>query len=134
MTPTTTHPRPSDEVTAKVVAKWMKWDTAHFCSVDSTFTDKPLIVREELAFIKDPRTSTDAALMLLGHLLLQYAGQDESYEIQVASKIEFVFGVLRYEWDEPVFSTLSRFPISGPEFCHAVVALAAEVLGVEGGE
>lgn len=113
MTPTTTHTRLSDEVMAKVIESQMGW-------LDATYSESGLFTYR-CVFTEDPRDHTDAALELLAFLRAGYL-----------NRVQLTEG--GSHWLVYTKRGTAAIPISGPEFCYAVVNLAAKVLGVEGGE
>jgi len=123
--------RPTDEITGKVVAKWMGWERGCVPIKPGLAREKIVsfmegdgnLQGETLGAVGDPRTDPDAALELLGWLKKQ--GHDISYEP----------GGFRYRsgrWRCPFGSHEDdqAIPISGEAFRYAVVNLAADVLGV----
>jgi len=123
--------RPGDEVTTRVVAKQYEEETEYtgFSAgrVGGCGITKSCIVTTRLYdgvtinFAEDPRDNTDAALRLLAFLRASYL-----------KRVQLTEG--GSHWLVYTKRGTAAIPISGPEFCYAVVTLAAEVLGVEGGE
>ena len=138
-----THTRLSDGAMAKVIAEWMGWQyepriehgCPHLCSALRERWRAPLANMTgeyEQDFIFDPRTDTDAALMLLIYTLKKWSSSiGGTYMLSPNEKDEM--------WDVVLISTAGDFrpwatiPISGEPFRYAVCNLAAKVLGVEGG-
>jgi hypothetical protein len=108
--------RPTDELAAKVVAKWRG------VAIEP---DEHTARWLRWTAGRDPRDHTDAALELMGWL--------HSYQSVHASTVDWGKGAkwqvedLSHERDQNV----QDIPISGQPFRYAVVALAAKVLGVE---
>jgi len=110
-----THTRLSDEAMAKVIESQMGW-------LDATYSESGLFTYR-CVFTEDPRDHTDAALELLHHLCCNFGDITT-----LGHKWYFrVFGANISDAHTPI-------PISGEPFRYAIVALAAKVLGVEGGE
>ena len=117
---TTITARPTDELTARVVAKMLGIEMTWAWSGDRGLS----------SFVKDPREDTDVALEILNALFsrgLLGRGIDEpvmigdvDWEIHDCPEEGTVLGHAVYE-----------FPASGPGFRNAVVNIAARVMGVE---
>lgn len=125
--------RPSDETTGKVVAKKAGWDKYNTTTAGRLH---PLMVFHNgdmnAAQIPqvDPRDDTDAALELLGWIVSSQGFEiDQDWDSDETRQDGWVvyrekpydMGYVHYTW----------LPFSGEPFRHAVVELAAKVLGVE---
>jgi len=115
--------RPTDEITGKVVAKWMGWEGAAYepepCMGHKTVFSAVPTPGTHPIICPDPRTDDGAAMRLLHH---------------IASKGPYVKMLWNeHEWfmsDHESKLDLVSIPISGEPFRYAVVNLAADVLGV----
>ena len=133
--------RPSDAVTAKVVAKWKGWGS---CLRDEPLNNKfceggmlpPYGKRETFA---DPRDDTDAAMKLLGWLDTQDLIADVEIDYYWTETVDGIKGSC---WEVELCENnpemgmgeieYVHLPLSGEPFRYAVVNLAARVWGVEG--
>lgn len=121
--------RPTNEMTAKVVAKWKGWGYEPRIEHGSPLLNEglrrwqaPLADRtgNDADLVLDPRDDTDAALELF-HWVIEKFSYDDELERQDDG---WIF------WPDPEGDGV-KVPISGQPFRHAVVGLAARVLGVD---
>ncbi len=156
----TTETRPSDEMTAGVVARWYDFDIVKHrdshgivrCGNGYTLVgsneddDIPSILfmkswpgyadggigDSSHGFVHDPRDDTDAALDLL-HGLTDY--------LDIEHKDDKAMYVMSHGfdgkgiwtiWDSSISNDYHSIPLSGQPFRYAVVRLAAKVMGIEG--
>lgn len=124
--------RPSDEVTAKVVAEWMGWEKAYWFysaryEVDGWSCHPDPCPYDDESWCFDPRDDTNSALRLLHWW---------------ADRMEDIWGhgvYIEREEDHWIIREhagiypMRTLPISGEPFCFAVVTLAAGVMGVGDG-
>ena len=128
--------RPTDEITAKVVAKWFQETNPPTNDPSIDYYNRFWIEGGKVLastrdnpdcrdyYTDDPRDDTDVALELLRWVELNApwrCGVDETYEDGTW-----------WKYQNPQGDSLSKtIPISGQPFRYAVVVLAAECLGVE---
>jgi hypothetical protein len=114
---------PSDEVMAKVVAKWRGVDVPFVVTISTVGKGIKALVPmgREVVEIVDPRFDTDAALELLWFL-----DGISAFEILADIRNKQTGWCIR-NWDDmPMF-----IPISGQPFRTAVCWLVVDVMGVE---
>jgi len=130
----TTHQRPNTAVTAKVVAAHKGWKKASW-QTPARSTDMMLFYNSDLTAeripVTDPRDDTNAALRLLGCLVADHRFEIQSDWETFGSKREGWVVLRELPYDQGIEHRV-WMPFSGPEFCYAVIALTARVLGVEG--
>jgi hypothetical protein len=113
--------RPTDELTARVVAEWMGWEKAYKTWDSDVFkSDRerhvPFADNDHIQRCPDPRDDTNAALRLLGWVRTGYASQTQLAEDG-------------RHWLVYTERGTKAIPLSGEPFRYSVVALAGEVCG-----